>query len=71
MTTRDESIAHWEKLATEADAFAAYEESRGSSGAAYRENARTYRRTAESLRLQESTGLWHCVCCLKPKGQIK
>lgn len=63
----ESSIQHWLSLAAEADSAGAYEEGRGSSGAAYRAKAETYRRTAESLRLEVATGKPHCVCCLKDK----
>lgn len=61
-----QGIAHWEALAAEADERAAYEESRGSSGAAHRSKAETYRRAAEANRLEATTGQHHCVCCLSP-----
>jgi len=65
--TEDE-IIHWAALAVEARERAAYEESRGSSGVAYRNKAETYDRTAKAMRLELLTGVWHCVCCLNPKG---
>ena len=59
-----QSAEHWNKLAIEVDSFADYEESRGSSGVALRNKARTYRATVVALHLREETGQWHCVCHL-------
>lgn len=55
MTTIDYA-REWDALADEQDA----------NTAPGRARAETYRRTAESLRLEEQTGEGHCVCCLKP-----
>ena len=66
METIEASIAHWERLAREQDDWAAYEESRGSSGAAARNRAESYRRAARADELERETGLPHCSCCLKP-----
>lgn len=59
---------HWLQLAEEAERMATYLESRGEFGGTYRNKAETYRRTAEALRLEAATDLFHCVCCLKPRG---
>jgi hypothetical protein len=67
--TPAESAAHWEALATEAEAFGAYEESRGSSGAAWRAKVATYRDCAASLRAEAATGEPHCMCC-KPARPV-
>jgi hypothetical protein len=66
MSEIDQSIAHWISLA---DTL----ERRISEGysicpQADRAKAGTYRRTAQALELEKQTGIWHCVCCLKPKG---
>lgn len=63
-----ETTEQWERLASEADSWADYLESRGEHAGAHRAKAETYRRAAESIRLEESTGAPHCVCCLKPSG---
>lgn len=52
--------------ALEHDQRAAYEESRGSSGCAFRNKAEMSRRAAQALKLEQETGTAHCVCCLKP-----
>jgi len=59
------AVDRLEALAAEQDAWADYLESRGEHAGAWREKARTARRAAESIRLEQSTGHWHCVCCLK------
>lgn len=59
-----ESAEHWNRLANEAEDCAAYEDSRGSSGVAYRNKAAMFRATVVSLHLLEETGEWHCVCHL-------
>jgi hypothetical protein len=69
MSTIAVSIVHWEALAVEqeraiAEGFACCPE-------ASRAKASTYRRTAEALRLEERTGIWHCSCCLKPQGKAR
>jgi hypothetical protein len=38
----------------------------GYSGQVKHRKAKLYRRTAEALRLEETTGEGHCVCHLKP-----
>lgn len=60
------SAVHWENLAQEQDERAVREEARGSSSNPQRARAKTYRRTALSIRLQISTGLPHCTVCLGP-----
>ena len=54
--TNEQHAAEWEKLA-DAEPLDTPQS---------RARAETYRRTAESFRLEESTGVVHCVCCLKP-----
>lgn len=54
------------KSALEHDQRAAYEETRGSSGSAFRNKAETARKAARALELEQETGSAHCVCCLKP-----
>lgn len=61
-----ESIDHWEMLAAE-------QESQispalvGLSDPA-RNRALLYRRTANALRLEQTTGQPHCSCCLLPRS---
>ena len=64
-----ESIAHWERLATEAEAKAAWDRDHGidlskpgCSAGDYQ--AQTFRRTAEALRRELHTGRPHCSTCL-------
>lgn len=54
-----EHAAAWEALAKEQDEI-------GTEPAKAR--AITYRRTAESFRLEDKTGFGHCTCCLRPFG---
>jgi hypothetical protein len=65
-----EAAQHWEYLAEQEDRMAEYTDqhaARLGSSLAYRAKAETYRKTAASLRLEASTGEWHCSCCLKTK----
>ena len=62
--TVDESIAHWDKLAHEAEEWAKYEESRREYSGVSLNKAKMYRDTAEALRKEKATGHPHCVCCL-------
>lgn len=60
-------IRHCESLAAGEDEAAAWEIKMGRFFVeTYRNRAQMHRRTAESFRLEISTGLYHCVCCLKP-----
>ena len=59
----DEAIIWWRSLARQ-------ELDRDGNAVAL-ERARTYERTAEALELEKKTGVWHCVCCLKPREQQK
>ncbi len=74
MMTLEESIAHWEALASEAEEMARWNRERGldlsapgSSPGDHR--AQTYRRAAEALRIERDTGVSVCVCCYKPQGR--
>lgn len=63
------SIAHWERLATEAEARARWNRDHGvdlspPGGSPGDHRARTFRRTAEALRLELRTGRPHCSLCL-------
>lgn len=55
-----EAAAHWDALAREQDEF------KDVTSAA---KAEVYRRTAESLRMEEKDGIARCVCHLKPFGK--
>lgn len=62
---------HWEDLATQAETTAAYERTIGldlsTPGSSVGDNkARTYRATAQALRLEAQTGIPHCSCHLLP-----
>jgi len=63
-----DAITHWGKLADDEEAAAAWEVKMGRNPVSFRNRVATYRRTVESLRLQVSTGIWHCVCYLLPQG---
>jgi hypothetical protein len=73
--TLNNSIAHWNRLAEEADQRADYEEGRGDANNAkvIRTNAEMYRRTAKSIELEKQTGKPHCACCLsaRPGHQLR
>jgi len=62
----EEALEQWEFVASECDRKAEYEESRGKYGGVYRNQAELARKAAQSLRLEEETGLPHCCTCLKP-----
>lgn len=47
----------WEALAEEQDMI---------DGEPAKARARTYRRTAEAMRMEAKTGTPHCACCLSP-----
>jgi len=59
--TLEAHAADWDALAAEQD--------RDAGNPAARARAETYRRTAESLRIEARTGVAVCVCCYKPFGQ--
>lgn len=63
-----EAIAHWKRLAVEADEQAAWDEIHVGSGAPARNRAQSYRDAARSLELQAATGKPRCSCCFKPLG---
>jgi len=52
----------WERLAAEQDEI---------QGEPAMHRANTYRRTAQAFRLEISTGVPHCSCCLKPTSTHK
>lgn len=64
LLAKHEAAAHWEQLADQEDEGGDREEARGSHAGAYRVRAATYRRTAQSIRLEIETGLPHCTVCL-------
>lgn len=68
------SAEHWESLAEGEERMIAHYAALGNphgSTDSYAHRAKTYRDAAKALRLQESTGKPHCVCCLKPMGHEK
>jgi len=58
------SMLHWLSLAKEAEEWAVYLGERGEYAEVYRRKAKTYSRTAESIRLEIETGEYHCTVCL-------
>lgn len=66
MNYLDDSIFIWSVLADEAERLATYEESRGSSGSAWRNKAMVYRQTVRAIELERETGVAHCSCHLQP-----
>jgi hypothetical protein len=56
----------WETLADEAETWARYETERGRYAGVHLNKANTYRRTAESLRLEALDGVQRCACHLVP-----
>ena len=73
MRTNEEletAAKHWESLAQQELDMGTHEVAVGVSltMGVYNNRADTYRRTAKSLRLEAKTGVWHCVCCLKPQS---
>lgn len=59
------SARWWDLLATAEGDRTKWDKYAGTTGYA---RAHTYRRTAESLRIQERTGVAVCACCHKPLG---
>lgn len=67
-----EAAKRWRELAREASECArlAIEcplRSKWDHPASHQARARTYERTAQSLELEQKTGVWHCACCLAPR----
>lgn len=56
------AIAHWDKLADDEAARVALNNGRDGLQA----KVDLYRRTAESFRIEQRTGVAVCVCCHKP-----
>lgn len=62
------AAAHWEQLATDQEAEAAWQESLGKpygDTSSYGHRAKTYRDTARALRLEAETGKPHCSMCFQ------
>lgn len=59
------SARHWDNLADAEERRARWEGRHGNVDA-FHVRARTYRRAAESLRMQHDTGIGHCYCHLIP-----
>lgn len=69
MTDLEQAAREWEAYAEGKERMADWDQKMGiSDGAVQRRNAEIARRCAQSLRIQEATGIWHCTCCLKPAG---
>jgi len=66
MVSIQESIDHWRALAEDERQRPTWDPHACIQACASR--ADTYERTARSLELKRDTGIWHCACCLKPKG---
>lgn len=60
------SAQHWDKIARESLEKEEWDVKVGIRLSVGGHAARSYRRAAESLRLQIATGEPHCSCCLKP-----
>lgn len=64
-----EAASHWANIAQQERESAAWDEAHGHGPCpAHRERAKTYDRCAESLRLEASTGVPHCMCHLGPSS---
>lgn len=68
-----EAATRWRELASQAAERAqlAIEcplRSKWDHPAPHQARARSFERTAQSLELELATGVWHCACCLTPKG---
>lgn len=67
MTEPEESSAHWARLADEQEAAAKWDESLGLGDVSvYYHRAALYRRTAEALHREATTGVPHCSACGGP-----
>jgi hypothetical protein len=66
--SKEETLAaadHWERLAAAEDDMAEWDAAHGyGDQSAKRNKAKSYRRTAKSLRLEAETGKPHCTVCL-------
>lgn len=62
------AAAHWDALAKSERDLADWDAKRGHFVGAYIERAKTYELCAESLWLEASTGIPHCMCHLKPRS---
>jgi hypothetical protein len=62
------AAAHWDALAKSERDMADWCAKRGHFVGAYIERANTYERCAKSLWLEASTGISHCMCHMKPRG---
>jgi len=63
------SADYWDALAEDQLRRAEWDDVHVGSGVPARHRAATYRATAKALRLESSTGMPHCACCLKPLGR--
>lgn len=66
ITQIEESAAHWNELANEADRMAEWEVSFGRHPGAYPHKAHSYRSVVVSMIMEIETGEPHCSCCIKP-----
>lgn len=71
MTTEPLAEGRWLEYARQRDAWADYLESRDECATPSRNQAKSGRRTAESIRLATATGIEHCVCCLRPMSEAR
>lgn len=60
------AAAHWDALAKSERDMAEWDAARGRFVGAYIARAESAERCAESLWLEASTGVSHCMCHLKP-----
>lgn len=59
-----EAADHWESLAVSQEDMAEHDARLGHDVSAHHVRAESYRRTAESIRLELKTGRPHCSMCL-------
>jgi hypothetical protein len=64
-----EAAEHWEMLADEQTRRGDWEAGHGRHAGAHRARAKSYKRAAESLRIEHRTGIAVCACCYKPLGR--
>jgi hypothetical protein len=65
--TAAQAAEHWARLAGEEREQAVWDAAHGYGDVScYHARAETYDRCAESLRLESTTGLTHCMCHLRP-----
>jgi hypothetical protein len=64
--TIQESIDYWRALAADERRRPSWD--RYACSQACKARADAYERTARALEMERDSGVWHCSCCLMPKG---